>query len=76
MIATGYRFDIARLTYLDESIRSGIDLADGWPVLDRSFRSTDPRVLFVGYPAEGRFGPISRFVLGCEFTARRAASAF
>ena len=32
-------------------------------------------VFFVGYPAEGRFGPISRFVLGTGFTAERVAEA-
>jgi hypothetical protein len=44
-------------------------------VLDREFRSTAPGVFLVGYAAEGRFGPISRFVLGADFTARRVASA-
>jgi hypothetical protein len=40
-------------------------------VLDRAFRSSVPTLAFVGYGAEGRFGPLSRFVLGCPFTARR-----
>lgn len=71
LLATGYRFDLARLPYLSVPVRSD----EGWPVLDRSFRSSDPRVFFVGYAAEGRFGPISRFVLGCPFTAPRVARA-
>lgn len=75
LLATGYRFDLARLAFLAEPLRRRIRTEDGWPVLDRHFRSSDPRVLFAGYPAEGRFGPISRFVLGCDFTATRIASA-
>jgi hypothetical protein len=44
-------------------------------VLDRCFRSTDPDVLFVGFAAERRFGPIARFVSGSRFTAHRARRA-
>ncbi|HEY6962936.1 MAG TPA: FAD-dependent oxidoreductase [Gaiellaceae bacterium] len=71
MLATGYRFDAGRLAFLDESIRRRIVLEDGYPKLDRSFESAVPGLFFVGYPAEGRFGPISRFVLGTRFTAQR-----
>lgn len=71
LLATGYRFDPARLGFLHVPVA----VRDGWPVLDRAFRSSDPRVLFAGYAAEGRFGPISRFVLGCPFTAPRIAAA-
>jgi cation diffusion facilitator CzcD-associated flavoprotein CzcO len=75
LLATGYRFDAARLEFLDEGLRRRLRTEDGWPVLDRHFRSSDPRLLFAGYAAEGRFGPISRFVLGCDFTASRIAAA-
>ena len=75
LIACGYRFELDRLSFLSPELRNRIAVRDGWPVLDRCFRSTDPRVQFVGYPAEGRFGPISRFVLGTKFTATRVAAA-
>ena len=74
-IACGYRFDLNRLGFIAPSLRDRIATQDGWPVLNRFFRSTDRRMFFVGYPAEGRFGPISRFVLGTEFTAVRVAEA-
>ena len=45
-------------------IAKAIHTEQGWPVLDRYFRSSDPRVFFVGYPAERRFGPVARFVFG------------
>jgi lysine/ornithine N-monooxygenase len=75
LLATGYRFSLDRLSFLAPDVRSAIRVELGWPVLDRAFRSTDPRILFVGYAAEGRFGPASRFVLGAPFTARRVCSA-
>jgi hypothetical protein len=75
LVATGYRFALERLSFVDERVAAAIRTANGWPVLDREFRSTVPGLFFVGYPAEGRFGPISRFVLGTLFTAGRVASA-
>lgn len=75
LITAGYRFDLDRLGFLAAPIRERIATRSDWPVLDRFFRSTDHRIFFVGYPAEGRFGPISRFVLGTSFTATRVAEA-
>ena len=37
---------------------------------------TDERVIFVGYAAEYRFGPLSRFVLGADFAANRVRKLF
>lgn len=75
LLAAGYRFELERLAFLAPALRESVRVEHGWPVLDRSFRSTVPGLFFVGYPAEGRFGPLSRFVLGCPFTARRVADA-
>lgn len=74
IVCVGYRFDLARLTWLAPSIRERIRCDDGWPVLDRAFRTTDPAIQLVGYAAERRFGPLSRFVAGTTFAAIRAAS--
>jgi NADPH-dependent 2,4-dienoyl-CoA reductase/sulfur reductase-like enzyme len=71
ILSTGFRFSLDRLAFLSPAVRSGIVVRDGWPVLDRSFRSSDPDLYFVGYAAEDRFGPISRFVPGTRFTAPR-----
>lgn len=73
LLATGYRFGLDRLEWLDDEIRRHIRTSHGWPVLDRAFRSTVPGLRFVGYAAEGRFGPSARFVLGAGFAARRIA---
>lgn len=74
LLATGYRFQLDRLSWLDEGLRSRIRVEHAWPVLDRAFASTVPGIRFVGYAAEGRFGPGSRFVLGAAFAARRVAT--
>ena len=71
LIACGYRFDLERLTFMAPEVRAPIAVSNGWPVLDRYFRSSDPRIYFVGYAAEHRFGPLSRFVYGSDFAATR-----
>jgi cation diffusion facilitator CzcD-associated flavoprotein CzcO len=73
LVAAGYRFTLDRLGFLSRELKQKIALKDGWPVLDRWFRTSDPSLLFVGYAAEHRFGPLSRFVLGTKFTAARVA---
>jgi NADPH-dependent glutamate synthase beta subunit-like oxidoreductase len=77
IIACGFRFDLARMSYLDESIRARIATHrnTGWPVLSAGLRSTAPGLYFAGYPAEGQFGPIVRFIEGVRFTAERCSSA-
>jgi FAD-dependent urate hydroxylase len=74
VLATGYRFDLERLTFLAPEVKSLVRVEDGWPVLDRWFHSTHPGLFFVGYPAEGRFGPLCRFVLGTTFTTERVTA--
>lgn len=76
LIACGYRFDLDRLAFLSPEVRARIAVRNGWPVLDRYFRSSDRNVIFVGYAAEHRFGALSRFVLGTEFTAKRVRKLF
>jgi pyridine nucleotide-disulfide oxidoreductase len=76
IVAAGFRFTLERLPFLSPEIRSAIELDDGWPVLDRWFRSTDKNVLFVGFAAAHRFGPIVRFIPGTRFAAPRVGELF
>lgn len=77
LVAAGYRFSTDQLSFLAPALRASIETENDWPVLDRGFRSTSiPSMYLVGYPAEGRFGPISRYVLGADFTARRVREYF
>lgn len=74
LVAAGYRFALERLAFLAPPLQARIAIDHGWPSLDRYFASTSaPGIFFVGYAAEGRFGPVSRYVLGTRFTATRAA---
>jgi hypothetical protein len=73
-LGTGYRFRLDRLAFLSTELRDRIRVEHGWPTLDHAFRTTEPRIRLVGYPAEGRFGALARFVLGVPFTAARIAA--
>ena len=76
IVAAGFRFDLERLPVFAPEIRAAIGLHQGWPVLDRWFRSTEPNVLFVGFAAAHRFGPIVRFIPGTRFAAPRVRELF
>ena len=75
IVACGFAFDRDGLTVLAPELRERIEVLDGWPVLDRSFRTSVPQISLVGFPAEGRFGPLSRFVEGAGFAAQRVAES-
>jgi cation diffusion facilitator CzcD-associated flavoprotein CzcO len=75
ILAAGFRFSLDRLSFISAGIREGIALDEGRPVLDRWFRSTQEGLLFVGFAAEHRFGPVARFIPGTRFTANRVREA-
>jgi cation diffusion facilitator CzcD-associated flavoprotein CzcO len=75
LLGTGYAFERDRLDFLAPDVRARLTLERGWPRLDRSFQSSIPGLYFVGFAAEGRFGPASRFVLGARHAAPTVASA-
>ncbi len=75
IVACGFSFSRDGLAVLAPELRARITIKDGWPVLDRAFRTSVPQVTLVGFPAEGRFGPLSRFVEGAEFAAQRVAQS-
>ncbi|HEX6074656.1 MAG TPA: NAD(P)-binding domain-containing protein [Micromonosporaceae bacterium] len=68
---TGYRPDVTRLGFLDRSITSRIQTLDGAPVVGADFQSSVPGLYFVGPAVASSFGPVMRFVHGCDFAARR-----
>jgi hypothetical protein len=79
---TGYRIDLRTVGFLDETLRAGIDMVEGLPVLSRNFATSVTGLYIVGPAAAFSFGPMFRFVLGARYTARRlsrhlaGASAF
>ena len=71
--ATGYRLDIDRLGFLDETLRRDLLRIGGTPRLSGNFESSVPGLYFLGPLSANCFGPAMRFVLGAEFTAKRIA---
>jgi hypothetical protein len=71
--ATGYRVDIDRLTFLDESLRVGIRSVQKTPILTSHFESSVAGLYFMGPAAANSFGPLQRFAVGASFAARRVA---
>jgi thioredoxin reductase len=77
ILACGYRFDLSRISALTPELRSRVEQSPrtGWPVLTDGARTTCPGLYFAGYPTEGRFGPLVRFVEGTRFAAGLCASS-
>lgn len=69
--ATGYRVDVDRLGFIDKELRSRISRVGQMPMLSSNFESSVRALYFVGLAAAGSFGPLLRFVYGCDFAARR-----
>jgi thioredoxin reductase len=70
---SGYTVDVDRLTFLDESLRSAICRVERSPKLNSTFESSVPGLRFVGAASAMSFGPLFRFVVGAEYTARTIA---
>jgi cation diffusion facilitator CzcD-associated flavoprotein CzcO len=68
--ATGYRPDLSRLTFLDESLRSRLRTVAGTPVVDRDYQTSAPGLFVVGPGVAPTFGPVMRFVYGADHAAR------
>ena len=73
---TGYKSDLARLPFLDDSLISRIDAVQGAPIVSANFESSVSGLYFVGAIATNTFGPVLRFACGAEFAAPRVARHF
>jgi thioredoxin reductase len=67
---TGYRFDVHRLPFLAQSIGARIRTENQMPVLSSGFESSIPHLYFTGLASANAFGPVMRFLVGAEYTAR------
>lgn len=70
---SGYDIDVKRLQFLDPDLRSKVQCVHRRPRLDGSFGSSVPGLYFVGPSSAMSFGPLFRFVIGADFTARALA---
>jgi len=67
---TGYQVDLERLPFFDDAVRSRIKLEGTWPALSRHFEASLPGLYFVGLASALTFGPLVRFAIGANYTAR------
>jgi thioredoxin reductase len=72
---TGYKVDLRRLAFLDESVRAKVELLEQSPVLSTTFESSVPGLFFIGVAAANSFGPLMRFAYGADFSARHLGKA-
>jgi hypothetical protein len=75
LLATGYRIDIARYSFLRPELVSSIARVNGYPVLRAGFESSVPGLHFVGATGAHSYGPFLRFVVGTRFVSPRLACA-
>jgi pyridine nucleotide-disulfide oxidoreductase len=71
LLATGYRVDISRYRFLNQSLSKQLKTVDGFPVLGAGLESSIPRMYFLGKPAAWSFGPLLGFVSGAEFASNQ-----
>jgi len=73
LLATGYRVDISRYSFLSRELVDSIRQIQGYPLLDSGFESSVPGLHFLGAPAARSFGPLMRFVAGTSFASSALA---
>jgi FAD-dependent urate hydroxylase len=73
VLATGYRIDIRRYTFLAPDLLSSVQQVAGFPVLRAGLESSVPGLHFVGAPASLSFGPVMRFVVGSWYAGSATA---
>jgi hypothetical protein len=69
LLATGYRVDVSRHTFLAPDVLLKLQVVDGYPELGKGLESSVPGLHFIGAPAARSFGPVNRFVAGTSFAA-------
>ena len=75
LAATGYRIDLARLTFLDGRLRSTVRTLAGSPHVGPDFQSSVPDLYFIGPAVAPTFGPVMRFVYGADYAAHAVTRA-
>ena len=75
LLATGYRVDLTRYTFLAPQLVSRVRTKNSSPVLTAGFESSVPGLHFLGAPAGRSFGPVMHFVCGTWASARELTRA-
>lgn len=69
LLATGFRIDVSKYSFLSESVLRQLKINEGYPLLKRGMESSIPGLHFIGKPAAWSFGPLLGFVSGAEFSS-------
>lgn len=73
LLGTGYRVDVRKYPFLAPELVDEVELADGYPILDRGYQSNVEGLHFLGAPSAWTFGPLMRFVAGTGFAGKTVA---
>jgi hypothetical protein len=71
---TGYVIDLERLGFLDPKLSGSIQRLERAPRLNAMFESSVSGLYFIGPASALSFGPLFRFVVGAEYTARTVSA--
>ena len=69
LLATGFRVDVGKYSFLSPAIKGQLTTVNGYPVLKPGLESSIPGLHFLGKPAAWSFGPLLGFVSGAEFAS-------
>ncbi|MCP3460012.1 NAD(P)-binding domain-containing protein [Bradyrhizobium sp. CCGUVB23] len=67
---SGYEIDVGRLMFISQDLRTAIKRLGRAPQLNANFEASVPGLHFVGPSSAMSFGPLFRFVIGAEYSAR------
>lgn len=67
---SGYDIDVDRLKYIHSDLRGAIGRLKRAPRLNDAFGTSVPGLQFIGPASVMSFGPLFRFVVGAEYSAR------
>jgi hypothetical protein len=71
---TGYNVDVDRLAFLSHPLRQAINRLEHAPKLNSTFEASVRGLRFIGPSSTMSFGPLFRFVVGADYTARVVAA--
>jgi hypothetical protein len=67
---SGYDIDVERLEFIDRQLGCAIQRLERAPRLSANFETSVSGLHFIGPASAMSFGPLFRFVVGAEYTAR------
>jgi lysine/ornithine N-monooxygenase len=69
IFATGYRVDMQRVPFLENSIMAGLEIQDGYPKLDIGFQTSIPGLFITSLAAARDFGSFLGFTVSARAQA-------